>query len=433
MPHPDTIRLMLVLFAGLTLLAMFKRPFYGLISYLIVMMTRPGAYYPELGELRVELLVGILIVIVMMLSPGRLQPIRFREDAIIKWMFILYGVMIVSMLQALDFGRSWDWMIEFSKIFLFFIMIVTLIDNEKDIEIFLLSFALITCLIAYTAIYNFFEGNIVRSLTESRVNYATAEMGMGAGHVALANLTLQGMPILWFLGVRNTKLLMKLIGLLLFLVCIYAVVISGSRGGFVGVIVLWMCMIYFSNDRPILIGIGILAAIAIPFSSQSNYFDVMLKPFTGDLDSSGQSRFIGLQNGFEMLIKRPLLGVGPGCYPVARKAWFGWGLWAHNHYGELMGDLGIIGTVVWFVFLKKYLHSAWKIVKSIKDYSVLKGVCYAVIITTLIRLVLGMGSHSVYIFFWYMMAGIMVVTNRLSVQLPSYPEKTSTNRDTRQG
>jgi len=416
MPHPDTIRLILVIIAGLSFLAMFKRPFYGLICYLIVMMTRPGLYYPQLAELRVELLVGIVIMLVIMLSSGRLMRIRFEEDDIVKWTFILYGVMLISMMQSFDFDVSWDWMVEFSKIFIFFIMIITLTDNEKDIQVFLFFFAFVTCMIAYSAIFNYFEGNIVKSLGAGRVDYATAELGMGSGHVALANMTLQGMPALWYLAIRSPKMILKVIGSVLFILCVYALVISGSRGGFVGFIFLWICIVYFSKNRLLLIGVGVVVIFVIPLFSQSSYMDVMFKTFTGNLDDSGESRLVGLKNGFEMLVRRPLLGVGPGCYPIARRAWFGWGLWAHNHYGELMGDLGLIGTIVWFIFLKKYFLSAWKYIKTTTENSVIKSVCYAIVVTTIIRLLLGMGTHSVYIFIWYMMAGIIVVVNRLNQQ-----------------
>ena len=415
MPNPDDIRLILVIIAGLSFLAMFKRPFYGLICYLIVMMIQPGLYYPELAELRVELLVGIAIIVVIFLSPSRLQLIKFNEDGITKWMFILFGVMLLSMLQAFDIESSWEWTFEFSKIFLFFIMVITLIDNESDIQIFLFTFAFITALISYSAIYNYFEGIITKSLGGG-IDYAKADTGMGSGHVALANIILQSMPVMWFLASRNSKIILKIFGLLLFILCFYGVVISGSRGGFIGIIVLWICIAWFSKNRFILICMGILSILTIPLFSQSSYMDYMSNAVVGNLDNSGESRFTGLRNGVEMLMRRPLLGVGPGCYPIARKAWFGWGLWAHNHYGELMGDLGIIGTVVWFIFLKKYFMAAWNMAKIANDNSIIKAFCLAIIVSTIVRLVLGMATHSVYIFFWYMMAGIIVVINRLNIQ-----------------
>ena len=382
-------------------------------------MVRPGAFYPALRSLRIELLIGILIIIIMLLNFGRLQRIGFSSNPISKWMFLLYGVMLISMVQAFDFKTSWDWMIDFSKVFIFVLMIVTLIDTQKDVKVFLWIFAILTCFMAYDAIYNYMHGIVVESLGSDRIDYAVTSGGMGAGHVALANLTLQGMPFLWYLGVCNRKKILKLAGVILFLVCLYGVIISGSRGGFVGLIGLFLFLTIFSKHKLLMIGLGILLVFSIPIIAGSNYMDYMntiLSFGSSDAGVSTSSRTTGLRHGFEMLIKRPLLGVGPGCYPVARRAWFAWGLWAHNHYGELMGDLGIIGTVVWFGFLKSYFMRAWRFIRKEKGDSTLRNLCLAVVVATIIRLVIGMGSHSVYIFFWYMMAGVIVSAFRIKAQ-----------------
>ena len=162
---------------------------------------------------------------------------------------------------------------------------------------------------------------------------------------------------------------------------------------------------------------GMALFLCLPLITHSSYMDYMSTILSLDgSDVSTSSRSEGLTNGFEMLVKRPLLGVGPGCYPLARKAWFGWGLWAHNHYGELMGDLGIIGTVVWFVVFKNYFMRAWRFLKENRGDSPLRNVCLAVVVATIVRLVIGMGSHSVYSFFWYMMAGIIVSAFRIREQ-----------------
>jgi O-antigen ligase len=141
--------------------------------------------------------------------------------------------------------------------------------------------------------------------------------------------------------------------------------------------------------------------------------ETILDLVIGSADVSGGSRMTGLRHGFEMLIRRPILGVGPGCYPLARKAWFGWSLWAHNHYGELMGDLGIIGTVVWFKFLIAYLRRTLTHAKLPGGLELVPAIMTAILVATIVRLVVGMGSHSVYIFFWYMLAAIVIVVVRI--------------------
>jgi hypothetical protein len=409
MPHPDTLRTILVILSFICLLGLFKRPFWGVVSYLIIMMLRPSLFYDALSNLRVELFVGLLMLAMILFSKDRFSRIKL-SDSIYKWMFFLTLVMAFSMLQAFDFDTSFNWVHEFLKVFAFFIMIVGGMDNTKDVKIFLSVFGVLTCFFAYVAIYNYQHGIIVENAGGGRVDYGLSE-GMGAGHVALANITLQGMPFLWFLSIQSKTRFLKIVGLLLFTICLYGVVISGSRGGFAGIVVLALCLIYFSKKRAPLIVCCVAFFLILPLISASGYLDY-IKTIIGLSDLSASSRISGLSHGFEMLIKRPILGVGPGCYPLARKAWFHWGMWAHNHYGELMGDLGIIGTVVWFTFLKNYLTKAWKCFKDTTLTETTKNIFIAVIVATMVRLVVGMGSHSVYIFFWYMMAAVTLVLAR---------------------
>jgi O-antigen ligase len=426
MPDPTSIRLILTI-AGcaMTVLVVF-RPALGVTAYLIIMVVRPGIFFPALGAVRIELLVGVGLLAYGLFS-GRLPRLTSR-DAINKSMFLVVGVMLLSMVQAIDFSNSLDWMIEFGKIVAFYIMVVTMLNSRGDIKMFLWVFGLLTALLAYNAIYNFHTGIVVEATEGGRVAYSAAD-GMGAGHVALANLTLQGMPFLWYLGVSNKRNLVKGIGLFLFVVCLYGVVISGSRGGFVGIVALAACLTYFSSRRLAMCIGGALIFLAIPLFATSGYMDYV-SSIIGGSDVSGSSRIIGLRNGIEMMIKRPILGVGPGCYPVARSAWFGWGLWAHNHYGELIGELGIIGTIVWFDFLKKYFKRAWRFARDENGDPAVRPLSLAVVVATIVRLVLGMGTHSVYIFFWYMMAAVMVVLERGSEPIASN-SKAESSQETR--
>jgi O-antigen ligase len=319
-------------------------------------------------------------------------------------------------------------MIEFSEVFIFFLMIVTLIDTQKDVEVFLWIFGILTCFMAYDAVYNYTHGIIVESWGGDAIGYAVTSGGMGTGHVQLANMILQGMPFLWFIGMCNRGKLLKLAGVILFSLCLYGVIVSGSRGGFIGLVVLLFCLTIFSKNKLLMIGLGVFLIFSIPIIAGSNYMDYMnkaLSPEILDADLSAGSRVMGLSHGIEMLIKRPILGVGPGCYPVARKAWFSWGLWAHNHYGELMGELGIVGTFVWFTFSYNYLKKSMQLRKLFQNQTTQTSILTAVIVSTIVRLALGMATHSVYIFFWYMMAGVISVMMRLNSNMGSTKESIS--------
>lgn len=418
MISPEHIRFILVIVALLMTAGMVVRPFFGVLGYLIIMVTRPGLYYPALGSMRIELVVGLIVIAVMFFTPGKMQRAAPSQNTINKYAWMFYGVIIVSMIQAFSFSHAKDWTMEFAKVAIFYFMIVSLVENEKDVIILMWVFGILMTYIAYQAVFNYHAGVLVESVGGERIDYAKADQGMGAGHVALANLTLQGLPVIWYLTWQTRKKIMKAFGLTLLLICLYGVVISGSRGGFVGLIAFYVCLFYLSKNKMLIALVGIIGAMVLPMLAGEGYLiymDSILGLFTGGADNSGSSRITGLVHGFEMLLRRPLLGVGPGCYPLARKAWFGWGLWAHNHYGELMGDLGITGTIVWFKFLISYMRRSLHFVKHGEKRSSLRALALAIVVSTIVRLTIGMATHSLYIFFWYMMAAVVIVLDRVVV------------------
>jgi O-antigen ligase len=136
------------------------------------------------------------------------------------------------------------------------------------------------------------------------------------------------------------------------------------------------------------------------------------------VDVSAHSRLDGLRNGIEMLIRRPILGVGVGCYGLAREAWFGWGLWAHNLYGELAGELGIAGVLAWgslmVLCFREIRQLRTELATDESDRgNLLRAVLDACWASLAVRLVLGMSSHSLSAFIWYMVAGVLVGVRRV--------------------
>jgi len=414
MPSPESIRLYLLIASLVGLLGIVKRPFYGLLSYTIIMITRPGLFFPAIGALRIELLVGVIIIFIIVLSQQRLSRLNPSTSPICKWVFALTVVILLSYAQAFDLDYSWTTVQNFMKVFFFFIMIVTLIDNTKDIKLFVAVFMLSTFAISYNVLYNSMYGLLEGGTGGFRIEYAVADKGMGAGHVAVANITLQAMPFLWYAASSVKRPIIKTFLIICFLLSTYTVFLAGSRGGIVGLVTLILVLTLFTKHRALMFGISLTLFIILMQSmgsSYKSYMSTILKFGRGDVSS--RSRIVGLRHGFEMLVKRPILGVGPGVYRVARRAWFNWGLLSHNLYGQLMGELGLIGTTAWFIFLYSYLKMAWDLRKLYIANSVEVNILTAVVAATAVRLVLGMGSHSLYIFFWYMAAAIVVALNRI--------------------
>ncbi len=407
MPAPQVINTIAVVISIGLLLLMVKDKIYGLLAYACISFTRPGNHFPFLASLRFEMIVAIVVLIVIFVSAENRKLIKITRNDISKRLFIFLAVVLASTVFSVDFKvaseRSW----EFLKIYAFWLMIVGLIRTEKHLNLFLWTFCFLIAYIAYEPIYNYFTG-VLRMRGETA--YAVASTGRGAGHVALGIYLCQGLSFLWYLVTVRPKIVMRVTGYFLILICFTGIMVSGSRGAIVGLVMFFLLISYYSKHRIKLFlatGIIFIVAMILMGSDYISYMSTILD--FGASDRSAASRFEGLRHGFEMLIRKPVFGVGPGCYPVARRMWFGWGLWSHNIYGQLAGDLGLAGLIAWGLFVFTYLKECFLMKRAAYSKPLLNNIMMAVIVSNIVCLVLGFFAHMLYGYFWYMSAGIVVV------------------------
>jgi len=274
--------------------------------------------------------------------------------------------------------------------------------------------------LSFGAFHNYLTGsNIVIVGGVERVRGIT---GLLSNPNGLANTLVGALPIIYyiFVGTRNkiTKLFLIASGVTSFI----AIFMTGSRGGFIGLTSTLFFISLFSKNKLknlIIATIILITSLAMIGPQLFERYSTILQ--LGNSDISAHSRLDGLVHGISMLIKRPLLGVGIGCYPVARKKWFNWSLWAHNHYGQLMGELGILGTISWSLLVYHTIKSIRALRQFVihnqllEKFSFIYHLTLGIEVATYVRLILGMTTHSLHIFFWYLNAGL-VVTSQIIIK-----------------
>lgn len=411
MPTPQIINIIVLGIIYILLILTFRSKIYGLLAYTCILIVRPGTLFPYLNEIRFELIVALVLLVVIFFSGQCRKSLSFSRNKITLNVFLFVLIVIVSFIFAInhDIASLFTW--EFIKIYAFFLMIIAIVRTEDDLKMFIWTFALLMIWLGYEPIYNYLN-DIVRLREE--IEYGVASTGRAAGHVALGIYLCQGMAFLWYLTASCKTLTYKMLGVFLLLFSLFGILASGSRGALVGLIILAVLISCYSK-RPLmyiaLASTGLLAGLLFMGSDYTFYMSSIFD--FGKSDASARSRFDGLRNGIEMLIRRPLLGVGPGCYPIARKMWFGWGLWAHNVYGQLAGDLGIIGIIVWVRLLFSYLKQSFSLKSVSARNPFLFNMIMAVIVSNGVCLALGFFAHTLYDYFWFMSAGIVIICSDL--------------------
>lgn len=393
------------------------RPQYALFGYLIVMLIRPGQFYPLLAAIRFELLIGLLIGILIFLY----DKIQFALPSYhrINKAIILFNILVfISIFQSVNIDNSYDyWRNIAFLLVVFYIMLVSLLEDVNYARQFIILYLALTCWLAYEPIFNHFMG-IGKVRIGADIMHSKGTTGGVSGHVGLANAMTQSIPFAYFLLIYSRKFIPKLLGLICLIIFVLATIASGARGGFLGLVI---CAVLFwiLAEKKLFASISIVCLAIIFFGMNQQYINWVSTILDfGASDSSASSRMAGLSHGIQMAIKRPILGVGIGCYSTARLEWFSWGIWAHNHYGELIGELGVLGTAtwVWIIWLCfKELHNMKKFIihnqkeKVDQIYIYIINSCWAVLV---LRLIIGMTTHSLMSYIWYFIAGIIVISSK---------------------
>lgn len=395
----------LAMFAGSVLF-----PFLGVLGYTIIYFLRVGEVYPALGTIRFELLIGVYVVLRIVLG-GIPSASRLKSNPTTKALIAFIIVVFLSVPFAISPSESWEWAIYYLKRFIFAFMVLAAVDTKEKLRGFFWTFSLMICWVALGPFMNYLAGGAFVAQDVQRIRGTT---GYFVNPNALANVTAQALPLMWGLALATRGKMTKAALALLGVFCIVVVIMTGSRAGFLGVAVLGLVIMWQSKNR---VRAGVLGACAIVIMLALMGPQYRARHATtlqfGRSDLSAQSRITGIVHGASMLVRRPVLGVGIGCYPIARNNWFGWSVWAHNHYGQLMGELGILGIVVW----------TWLIVSIFRNLSNTKllssGIAgrgppdlylYANAVQALfiMRLVVGMTVHSLYSEVWYVFAAVAV-------------------------
>lgn len=410
LPPAETIQIILPIACVLLLILAVFNPVYGVIAYFITLNAKLGDMYPVLGEMRFELLVAIYVFIVIFFSLRGFTNFLPRTTPINSAFWILFLIGMLSVIFSIDPTLSWDNGGYFLfKVALFYLMLVMTINTPRDIRRLIWAFAIVAAWVAYEPVTNYITGNVI---LEKYGEIAYGRFGVASGHVALANTLDQSIPITFYLALSTKNRIMRTALYAILALLFFGVYATKSRGGFLGLIIIGMGIVFLAKARSKAIFIALTAGIlffSVAGTAYIHHISTMQQGIHGSRSTT--DRYLGLVNGISMMIKRPILGVGVGNYAEARKMYFHYYFYAHNLYGELFGELGL-ASIAWFYWIyvvfrrTKYLKK--RLEPSSDDYRSYYYLLNGIQLGIVVRLILGNFTHGWYIWFWFMMAALVV-------------------------
>jgi O-antigen ligase len=335
----------------------------GMVLFLLyawICVGRPQEIVPELIVLRLGLLTGGLALLAWLHAPGRFAEKISLGTPLVRDVMILVGLALITVPVSIWPVHSLLFLFNvFLKTVLLFFLVIYWCRTVHDVRRLLWVYCLGTvCLVI--------PGVLSGPLGKER--YTLESLSYDANDIAL--LQVMALPLILYLystSGRRARLLLAGMALL----CLYGVVLTQSRGGFlalvaVGGLIVWRSSMSKSAKWSIVL-LGLVVFGILAGTAWKERIRTMWDPQT-EYDQTAGGRTDIWKSSLVLLAKRPW-GVGIDNFETAEGlSHGGLGKWSasHNSFLQIAVELGVVGLAIFIRLLARTLRSLRLIKMSIK-------------------------------------------------------------------
>lgn len=328
--------------------------FICLFIFSIVLFLRPYELIPALSSFKsMAFYVGIVTLLVyavsQLITEGNLTA-RPREVN----MALLMGLAaLLSIPMAIDPAEAWK---EFSelviKTLLIFIVIVNVVRTEWRMRILWFLILGVSIYLSVNVISDYQSGVFLIGAAETntqRVMGVIKGLFDNSNDLALHLVTI--IPIAFALGIEKKGLLRKLVYFPITLLMVAAVIITFSRGGFLGLIAMVLVFARKLSRRNktaalATVVLGVIFFLAVAPASYSGRLATIFDS-ASDITGSSSQRTQVLKRSILVALRYPLFGVGIGNFHHKSFQELG----THNAYTQVAAETGIAAMVCYIILL----------------------------------------------------------------------------------
>lgn len=332
---------------------------YFIVDYFI----RFSARIPSYGAVRPTLLMFVIITISLFLQKDRLRG--KVDDPIFKAVIALFAYLAISLPFVEWPGSVIRGNAEIfirSTAFLFFTTFI--IASEKRLRVFLWVFLSCQVFRILEPLYLHIRYGYWGSRTHVGDGVMAARLSGAPADVINPNelgfVIVTAIPFLHYF-LWYGRWYAKLVYLALMPLLVYALVLTMSRGAFLALLVVAWMILRDSRHKLVLLVVGFMIIIgswnAMSPVQQERYRSLL--GGEGAQTATAEGRIQGIISEFKLGFNRPIVGHGLGTTIEAKTHFLGRPQASHNFYAELLIEIGIIGAVIFLIFLKRiYLRFA---------------------------------------------------------------------------
>lgn len=320
----------------------------ALILFTVILYLRPAEMWPSALTASIAFVVGLAALLVFLPSQLALEGTLTARPREVNLVLVFCLLALLSMPLAIEPALAWKTFDgTFIRCVLIFVIMVNAVRTTARLKAFYWVSLLTGVALSVKAVYDYRAGNLVVE------GYRVGGVGEGIfgnpNEVALFLVTVAPVAVALALGSRSVvgKLFYAAASLLM----LGALIVTFSRGGFLGLAVA-LALLAWKVGRRNRFGVIVLAAlcaVALLAAAPSNFTLRVLSIFIPSLDPVGSSdmRQQLLWASLWTAARHPLLGIGMGNFTLVSPR----SLVSHNSYTQVASEMGLPALLVYLMFL----------------------------------------------------------------------------------
>jgi len=347
--------------------------FGALLLFLVIYFARPEDWIPGFSAAPLAKIAGALVLLALIFSLRRIRGRLPREIFLVA--FLVGQLLLSSAFSTVWRSGAFQVTLDFAKVLMVVLAISVAVTSVARLKTLILTQALSVAAIAAVAIW---KGHLVLGRLEGVLgsNYADPN--------DLALAIVMSIPLGLLLLFLSKRWLGKVFWTIALATMTYAVLLTGSRGGFLAlIVVVAVCLWEFAirGRRHYLLGFAILAGFVL-WQSAGGMVGARLKGTLNVNDdkaaayASGQARQRLFWRSIEITEEHPIFGVGPGNFDQVSGQWHT----THNSLTLISSEGGIPAFILYVLILAcgfKNLSATKRLARGRTEARLLAGTLFA--------------------------------------------------------
>jgi len=247
----------------------------------------------------------------------------------------------------------------------------------------------------------------------------------------LAFIILTVIPFFFYLVNSSTAL--KISAIVMIPLSIYALILTGSRSGMVGLLVILVAVLLKSKKKILVLSLICLGGLVCLLYMGSDSKDRFTSIFaSGTKNEGSDDRLTSAKEAFSIALRKPFFGHGLG---TSREANANFGTYGdkptHDLYGEIVIELGYIGLAIFLILIKRiivqYIENKNKLSTILNIDKFMFGMTESIQVWLIMNIIFSFASYGLSSYEWYLFAGLSFVTTKIINNQLNLTSKIETN------